>query len=366
MTASGLVISAAGSDDGSAYTHRLRELAKGLQRCSIHCDFFFMPEHPPLHKMTTASLFLPFYLRTLQKYDFIHSGDEEATQAMLLCRPLIRGLIVWDVHGDVAAQAALRNATTPSAGNRRNLLRVRLFARMARLAAHHALCVSNLQRNALVESGFPAHRVSVVRNGVNLDLFQQLPQPLRPRFTFAYVGEFQVWQGIPNLLEAFARLTRHDARLMVVGFRDSDQALKHVFREKFGSRVELLDRTDRQSLRALVQDVAIFVIPRVRHDAIRHAFPTKFGEYAALGRPIIVTDVDETADFVRKYRCGWVAEPSGAGLAETMEIAAGCSHDALAEMGARARVMAEENFSWEKIGLEYGQLIGRLTAAVSR
>ncbi len=362
----GLVISAAGPDDDSAYSHRLRELAKGLQSRSICCDFFFMPDHGRLRRVSTSSLFLPLWLRTLRKYDFIHCGDEEASQAVLLCRPFLPGLIIYDMHGDAVAQAALRNEIAPSARHRRAVWRVAVFERMAMAAADHFFCVSTHQMHGVVSMGVSAERVSIVRNGVDLDLFHPLPQPIEPRFTFAYVGDFQVWQGIPNLIDAFERTKNKATRLLAVGFRETDGPIKRLFEAKFGARVQLVDRTDRRTIVELLRDAAILVIPRIRHDAIKHAFPTKFAEYAALGRPILVNDVDETAEFVKRYRCGFVSGTSGEALAETMEAAAGHSRDALAEMGRRARIMAEENFSWEKIGSQYAELIERLTAADRR
>jgi glycosyltransferase involved in cell wall biosynthesis len=366
MSATGLVISAAEPNDDSAYSHRLRELAKGLERSSIFCDFFFMPEHPLLRRVTSSSLFLPLWLHTLRNYDFIHCGDEEATQAMLFCQPFFPGIIIYDMHGDVVAQAELRNETASSARHRRDLLRTRIFERMARTAADHVLCVSTPQMKWVVSRWRAPERVSLVRNGVDLDFFSQLPQPREPRFAFAYVGDFQVWQGIPNLIDAFARIGNRSARLLAVGFREADGSIKSVFQEKFGARVKLVDRTDRQTIMELLKDASILVIPRIRHDAIKHAFPTKFAEYAALGRPILVNDVDETAEFVKRYRCGFVSGTSGEAMAGTMEAALYHSPEALAEMGGRARIMAEENFSWKKIGSEYAQLIQRLTAPSRR
>ena len=59
----------------------------------------------------------------------------------------------------------------------------------------------------------------------------------------------------------------------------------------------------------LLSSASILISPRPNHVASRAAFPVKFAEYAALGRPILVNDVDETADFIRKYDCGFVSSP---------------------------------------------------------
>jgi hypothetical protein len=40
-----------------------------------------------------------------------------------------------------------------------------------------------------------------------------------------------------------------------------------------------------------------------------------------------------------------------------METAAHASHDSLVEMGVRARHMAEEHFSWERVGDEYAAVV---------
>jgi glycosyltransferase involved in cell wall biosynthesis len=362
MNTRGLILSAAEASDRSAYSHRLRKLAEGLEANGVSCDFFHLPDHWPLGRVTTASLFLPCWIKTLRQYGFIHCGVEEAGQAIFFCRPFLRGVVILDAHGDVVAQSALANAIKTSGRIPSASLRVRLFMFMALKAADHVLAVSKPQIQSLISSGVAPGNISLIRNGVDLESFGPITFPSPARFVFAYAGEFQVWQGIDNLLEAFARLQDPSARLLVVGFRGEDSATKQAFRDRLGSRVELVDRTDRRTMIGLMQSVAVLVIPRIAHPAIRHAFPTKFAEYAALGRPILVNDVDETADFVRTYRCGWVSQPSAEAMAEKMAEAMRCSQQTLAEMGRRGRQMAEENFSWAKSAGEYAALIHALTS----
>jgi glycosyltransferase involved in cell wall biosynthesis len=127
-----------------------------------------------------------------------------------------------------------------------------------------------------------------------------------------------------------------------------------------------VDKTDRLTMMKLLTSVAILIIPRSPHRALLHAFPTKFAEYAAMGRPIMVNDIDETADFVREYGCGFVSDPSPEAMAKTMEEAAKVPVETLFEMGNRGRKMAEENFSWEKIGDDYAELVRSVVARFRR
>ena len=105
-----------------------------------------------------------------------------------------------------------------------------------------------------------------------------------------------------NLIEAFERIRDPNIRLLMVGFAKEDAAIKQEFAAKFGHRVKLVDKTDQASLVNLLRSVACFVIPRIKHPALSHAFPTKFIEYASLGRPTMVNDVDETVEFCTKVR----------------------------------------------------------------
>ncbi|MBI5248228.1 MAG: glycosyltransferase [Desulfomonile tiedjei] len=357
-----LVISAVDKGDRSAYTHRVMKLAECLEQRSIKCDYFFMPNNPPLDTETTASLFMPLWLRKLRHYDVIYCGAQEAGQSLFFCKPFIKAQILLDVHGDVIAQSGLANEVQTQGRKHDASLRVKLIDRLSMCCADHYLTVSTYQTETFIRDGLTADRISLVRNGVDLELFPALSQPEEPEFTFGYVGEFQSWQGIDNLIRAFELVHDPSIKLLVVGFRECDQPIKQVFREKFGPRVELVDRTDRGTMVDLMRSVGILVIPRIEHQAMKHAFPTKFAEYAAMGRPIMVNDVDETADFVRKFRCGFVSSPNPEAMAATLIRAAGTPLAVLSEMGAAARTMAEEIFSWKKIGDEYHEIILKLAS----
>lgn len=357
MNPAGLIISGQSGTSDSAYAYRVNRLAESLERNSIKCDYFFIPDNKPLDTETTASLFMLFWIRKLRKYDFLYCGAPMAGQTLYWCRRFLPGLVILDMHGDDIAQSAQDNEVRSGGKKRTASLRVKLEYRMAMSCADYWLTQSAIQMEDLIKAGVPADRIRVIRNGVDLDLFRFLPQPKQPDFTFGYVGAFQVWQGIGELIRAFENLEDSSLRMLLVGFRDYDRSLKQSLANKFGSRLELVDMTDRSSMIDLLESVAILVSARPSHKASRAAFPTKFAEYAALGRPIVVTNVDETADFVRKYGCGFISDPAPDRLAKTLDEAAKVPWETLAEMGNRARHMAEENFSWEKVGNEYASFI---------
>ncbi len=357
MTLRGLIVSGESSQDTSAYTHRLMKLGECLARRSMDCDYFFPEEHPPLNVWTTASLFMPLWLKTLRKYDFIYTGCEEAGQSLFFCKPFLRGPILYDTHGDLVAQSALMRELSTGGKKRKPPPRVRLVSWMSMSCAAQVITVSSYHVRKLIEEGLPSNRISIIRNGVDLNLFSYQPMARMPEFTFAYAGEFQSYQGVDNLIDAFEQIRDPEIRLLIVGFAQQSAALKQRVAARLGSRVTLVDRTDRSTLVGLLSRAAILVIPGIDHPGRRNVFPTKFAEYAALGRPVLVSDVDETADFVKKYGCGFVSGCAADPMAAAMQAAARSPLEDLAKMGERGRLMAELHFSWEKIGDEYAGLV---------
>jgi len=341
----------------------LFKLAQCLEERGMGCDFLCMEDTPYLGKSSTASLFFLLHCGRLREYDFIHCGDAEAGQALFWCRHFVNASIILDIHGDVIAQSALAEEVRTSGRRSTASPLIRLFYRMAVKSADHFLTVSALQTKELVKEGIAEDRITLVRNGVDLDLFRDTPVPRETTVRFAYAGGFQAWQGIDYLIEAFERVDRSSAKLLMVGFQAQDSSLKQELFDRFGPAVMLFDKVDQERLIDILRSATVLVIPRKAHRAIRHAFPTKFAEYAALGRPILVNDVDETAEFVRKYECGFVAEPSPEGIAQAMMQAAATPVETLQEMGHRARRMAEEGFSWNRIGNVYADAVRSLVAS---
>jgi glycosyltransferase involved in cell wall biosynthesis len=148
-----------------------------------------------------------------------------------------------------------------------------------------------------------------------------------------------------------------NVRLRIIGFTPQNQRLRERIAARLGSRAELIDRLPQHQLAAQLSSADILIIPRPRHPAVEVALPTKFAEYAALGKAVIVCDVDETAQLVRDNQCGLVSPPNAVGLAITIAAATVLGPDQLELMGRNARALAEREFTWEVIGRNYAAFL---------
>ena len=168
---------------------------------------------------------------------------------------------------------------------------------------------------------------------------------------------FHIWQGIDNFVVAAQLLQTEPIRFKIIGFRPEDEGLKAKIAASLGDRVDLIDRVSQPELVQHLSQAHFLVIPRLPHPAVEIAFPTKFSEYLAMGKPVIVSDVDETASLVQAHHCGLVSQPNPQSMAETIKQAAAFSSTELIEMGKNSRHLAETVFDWPVVCGYYADLL---------
>lgn len=350
---------AVGKSD-SAYTHRLVQLKSALDRQDFQTRFVALRDLPFSRPILAQPLNLPWLRQIAKDYDVIHAGGDAGYTAAFL-QPFTHATIIHDVHGDSVSEAQLKYQQRRKPYTVYLIVQALISAGIAYRGADFFLAVSRpLQQRLIHERHVPADRITLIRNGVDIKAFEQTPVPNTNPFTVCYAGGFAPWQGIDNLCSAFELLPQNGIKLKIVGFTAEHGDLKARIARQLGSRVELVDRVSRDELVSHLAAAHILIIPRFKHRAIEVALPTKFAEYLALGRPVIVCDVDETASMVREQQCGLVSDSSPANLAATIQAAADLTYDQLKEMGQRARRLAEQEFAWEVIGQTYANLLASL------
>jgi glycosyltransferase involved in cell wall biosynthesis len=349
-----LFVSSASVRTRNAYNHRLYKLAEGLRRLGAKADFLYLRDRPFSRPQLAQPLNLPFVWRGLQGYDFIHAGDDAAYTAVLWKR-FTTAPIIYDVHGDTWSEAWLDWQTDRRLRQFFYIFQALVTTRVGSRLGDYFLVVSGPLKELLLTRGVPERRIFFVRNGVDTELFRPPGDgpTTNEHFTVCYAGRFQSWQGTDALVEAARKLHDEDIKFRLIGFDTTDEPLKRRIAGELGEKVELLNRLPQAELAAHLMRADVLIIPRQPHPATVVAFPTKFAEYAALGQPVIVSDVDETARMVRERGCGLVAVPTAEGFAEAILAAKRLSPQERRRMGQNGRQLAEELFSWEVICRDY-------------
>jgi glycosyltransferase involved in cell wall biosynthesis len=347
----------------TAYAHRLAKLMGALGEHGVETDFVSLREHGIGRPILAQPLGFPFIRRRLAGVDFIHAGGNAGYTAGLL-RAYTRAWIIQDIHGDSVSEAKVKWS------QQRDVIRGYWLAQAViadavtyRLGDCFTVVSERLRTKLTEERGISEDRIAIVRNGVDLDVFEPAPVPAHEGFVVAYAGGFQHWQGIENLIRAGELLGDGHTRLKIVGFGPRDERLRSSLAARLGRRVELVNRVTRPELVTHLAAADVLIIPRPRHAAVQAAFPTKFSEYLAMGKPVIVCDVDETATLVRRHQCGLVAEPNPRSIADTITIASKLPREELERMGRNGRRLAEREFSWKEVGRRYAALLTHWSSA---
>jgi glycosyltransferase involved in cell wall biosynthesis len=213
----------------------------------------------------------------------------------------------------------------------------RLLRRMnARREPRLLVALTAYVGEAHIDLGFGQGRVIVEGDAVDPTQYRDLPTreearsrlalPARRRLV-GYVGRFDVYneeKGIPELIEAFARLDDANAMIVCVGGpmdrvpRYAEQAAERGVSQE---RLLFIDKVPSQEvplwLRAL--DVGIIPSPDKPHFALA-ASPLKLFEYAAAGLPIIASDLPSMRLLLRNEKSALLVPP-GNPVALTSAIA---------------------------------------------
>lgn len=329
----------------------------------LETDFLYMgdwvwPEPAILSPLQFISL-----LPRLKGYDVIHAGTALAAYPFSLFRGRLKASLIHDMHGHSSEMRLKLSLERHKLKGAFRLLQALLLEEVTIHRSDYHLVVSRPLMNRLLAHHIPGEKALLLRNGVDIQMFKPDGVPRNGPFTICYAGDFQVWQGVDLLVDAGRLLGESlDVKMKFIGFRKTPFHIKwkEKIKETLGPRAELVDRVSQRELIHCLKAADFLVLPRPYHTATTVALPTKFAEYIALGKPVIVTNVDETAQFVRENRCGLVCQPTASGLAQAIRQARGVGRPEWRAMGERGRRLAERTFAWKVICQKYYDFLSKL------
>lgn len=216
------------------------------------------------------------------------------------------------------------------------------------------LVVSELLRDHALQAGVPESRISVVRTGVDCDLFDpaRASSPVRGQLgldgkkVVGFVGSLKPWHDLDTLLAAMRELISRDPtyRLLVVGRgpRAEEIASTH---EDFICYVGAIDHAAVPAYTAAMDVVAVPYAGGQEH----YFSPIKLFEAMAMAKPVVGARIGQVAGVISHGETGLLYEPGdAAGLASAIEDVFALP-DSGADLGASARRYVEANYTWSHV-----------------
>jgi glycosyltransferase involved in cell wall biosynthesis len=240
--------------------------------------------------------------------------------------------------------------------------------RAAAAFATELITVHEPLRELSIARGVPPDKISVVMNSADTRLFDAARHPRRPfmedgELRLIHHSNLQHIYGLDLAVEAVARLDPMALphRLDVYGdgpFRPDVEAA--IDRTGTANRVHLHGRVPMDELPGLLASSDIGLVPSRPEPYLQYSLSTKLLEYAAMGVPIIATDLATFRAHFTDAAVRYVPGGDPAALADAIRVVA-ADPDAAARLGAEAQRQAAA-YDWVQQGRHYLEVVERLIA----
>jgi len=219
--------------------------------------------------------------------------------------------------------------------------------------ADAVIVISHFLKDFAIDCGIDASKIEVIQGGVDTEKIIPMSKlESRKRIGLPADSKIVVFLGrsqfdLDILIRSFAQIRKQfpNSYLIIVG-----SSLYRWPREP-AANLGIIDgyievgRCPDEMLPIYLCCADIFALPMKDNLVNQTRWPNKIGEYMACGRPVVISDVGEVAEVVREHGIGLVARPNIDSFSENMRILL-ANEELASEMGARARELACEKYSW--------------------
>ncbi len=215
---------------------------------------------------------------------------------------------------------------------------------------------SAVGRELLIRSGASADRTIVIPNGADvLERDPELRVVTRRELGYSsdqpvigFVGAFNRFHGIENLLSAFRQLSSSHpkARLLLVGGGgDHEPAVRRA--AEGNPAILATGRVGADRVRELLQAMDVGVAPYSPQSDFYFS-PVKLFEYMAAGLPVVAPPLGQIGELLESGQAGIPYDPTRPeALAQALRAALDQAGSERERIGARARRIIREGYTWE-------------------
>jgi len=239
-------------------------------------------------------------------------------------------------------------------------------ARASAWFADELITVHEPLRQLSIARGVPADKISVVMNGADAEVFDPARHPRRGfmedgELRLIHHSNFQRIYGLDVAVEAVAQIDPAELPLRLDVYGDGPyraQVEAAIARTGTADRVHLNGRVPIDDLPALLAGSDIGLVPSLPEPYLRYSLSTKLLEYAAMGLPIIASDLATFRAHFDEEAIRYVPGGDPAALANAIrELAADPA--AAARLGAEAHRQAAP-YAWQLQVPRYLAVVERL------
>lgn len=237
--------------------------------------------------------------------------------------------------------------------------------------ADHIVPVTYAFQRHILKHGGDAAKITVIRNGVDLDFFAIQPRDeayaaqigVEGKFVASYVGTHGMAHGLDTIIEAAELLRdRQDIVFLMAGDGAERQRLVEEVRQRRLPNVILLGQLPKDQMPRLwsVSDASLVLLKK--QDLFLTVIPSKIFESMAMKTPIIMGVAGESRDIIEEAGSGICIEPENAAelAAAVRDLAQ--SPDKCRELGENGHRAVSGQFNRATLARDYEAVLQKVRA----
>ena len=205
--------------------------------------------------------------------------------------------------------------------------------------------------------------------GVDTELFSPNIEPKKEvlfwkgdSVLIGYAGNTKWYQGVGVILEALSRMERKHPggyKLLIISSSGAKDIENFIKENNLSKAIHLLGQQTHEDVPKYLSASDVLAIPRPSDSITEYAFPSKFPEYIALGKPVVVSRVSDIADYIEDGVSGILIRPESADdLCKALEK---LKDRSLREsMGKKGRETAERVFDIDVLGKKLSEYLRKI------
>lgn len=229
-------------------------------------------------------------------------------------------------------------------------------------------------KNELINQGIDGNKISIIPNGVNVEIFRPMTPnlslkrklSLEKEFIIGYIGSIRRIEGIEILLKALKIIKERISKikLLLVGpydplyFNDLNILIEKLSIKK---NVLFLGKIPNSEIENYYSIIDIIIIPRLNLKVNRLVTPLKPLEAMAMGKVLIVSNLPALRELVKSKISGILFQPENSQDLAGKILEYLIDQDARNHLGKRAREFVKNKFNWKIIIKEYISLYKKLS-----
>ena len=253
---------------------------------------------------------------------------------------------------------------------------IRVLEYLELFAYRHARAlvpVTDAFKRYMVAKGVPADKITVIKNGVNLEFYRvaEGTNPLRKelelegKFIAAYFGTHGMAHHLETIFEA-ATLLKENAEIvfLLVGDGAERGRLRRLLDGLQLKNVRMLDQQPKEKMPFLwgLCDVSLVLLRK--SELFKTVIPSKIFESMGMRRPIILGVEGESADIIRLAEAGFCIEPENANQLAERVLELYKNRDLVRQLGDNGRRHVAEHFDRVHLARKYEDVLARVIGTI--